>query len=119
MNVKTEAAEVITAKIASVTTYGAAGTTLLGWLLSNQGAVFFGIVGVVGGMAINWYYKRKADLRAQRADARAERAEARAELLTQARLRRIEQGHRTDTDLTPLEADPTLAGLHVREGDDD
>lgn len=42
-----------------------AGTTLIAWLLSSQGAALVGIVGVVGGLSMQWYFKRRQDRREQ------------------------------------------------------
>ena len=51
------------ASVASKVTYTSAGSIGFGWLLSSEAAVFFGIIGVVAGNAINWWFKRKADKR--------------------------------------------------------
>lgn len=48
---------------ASKVTYVSAGSIGFGWLLSSEAAVFFGIIGVVAGNIINWWFKRKADKR--------------------------------------------------------
>ncbi|MBH2008270.1 MAG: hypothetical protein I8H71_01085 [Xanthomonadaceae bacterium] len=88
---KTEAAEVAIAGVASKSTYAGAGMTVGGWFLSNEFAVASGFLIAVIGLLVNMYYKHRADQRAER--------------LFQARLDRIAQGRRTDTDLATLEMD--------------
>ncbi|MFT3777035.1 MAG: holin [Ottowia sp.] len=62
---KTEAAELAVASAASKSTYAGALSMVLGWLTSNEAAVLVGmLVGVVG-LWINFYYKAKADRRAE------------------------------------------------------
>ena len=60
-----EALEVATSAVASKSTYAGAGTSVLGWLLSSEFTVIVGIVVAVAGLAVNWYYKAKADRRQQ------------------------------------------------------
>jgi hypothetical protein len=85
---KTEEAATAVAGIASKTTYGGAGITVYGFLLTNEFAVFVGILAAVGGLVVNWYYKRQANQR--------------AEELHSLRRDYIQRGRRTDTDLMPL-----------------
>lgn len=86
---KSEAAEAIVATVATRATYGGTGVSVIGWMLSSQGAVAIGIVISIAGFLVNTYYKRRAD--------------ARHAALTEARLRRINAGKHSDTDLTGLE----------------
>ena len=58
-----EALEVATAAVASKSTYGGAMTSVVGWFLSSEFTVIFGIVVALVGLAVNWYYKAKADQR--------------------------------------------------------
>lgn len=51
------------ASVASKVTYTSAGSIGFGWLLSSEAAVLFGIIGVVAGNFVNWWFKRKADKR--------------------------------------------------------
>lgn len=60
---KSEAIDITIAAVGSKTTYGGAGVSVVGFLLSNQ---FFGLMGVaiaLAGLLMNLYYKRKADRR--------------------------------------------------------
>ncbi len=86
-----EALEAAASAVASKTTYGGAATSVLGWLLSSEFTVVVGIVVAVAGLLVNWYYKAKADRR--------------AEQLFNARLERIKSGMRSDTDLAALGED--------------
>jgi len=86
-----EAIEAAASAVASKSTYGGAATSVLGWLLSSEFTVVMGIVVAVAGLAVNWYYKAKADKRAEK--------------LFTARLERIKSGHRSDTDLAALGED--------------
>jgi hypothetical protein len=62
---KNEAIEASVAAVASKSTQAGAVAAGVGWFLSNEFAVFFGIVVAIGGLMVNWYYKRKADRRAE------------------------------------------------------
>ncbi len=86
-----EALEAAASAVASKSTYGGAATSVLGWLLSSEFTVVVGIVVAVAGLLVNWYYKAKADRR--------------AEQLFNARLERIKSGMRSDTDLAALGED--------------
>jgi hypothetical protein len=86
-----EAIELGVATVASKSTYAGAGTSFLGWLLSSEFTVIFGIVVALAGLGVNWYYKAKSDRR--------------AEALFRARLDRIQAGTRSDTDLAGLGED--------------
>ncbi len=58
----------IDATIAAIgykTAQAGAGTTLLGWLLSSQGAALVGMAIGLTGLLIQWYYRRKQDKREQ------------------------------------------------------
>lgn len=61
-----QAIEAAIAASASKATYAGAAATGLGWLLSSEAAVLFGIVGVVAGLIVNWYYQAKRDRREER-----------------------------------------------------
>ena len=60
---KHEAFEVAAAASGAKATYGGAGTTLLGWWVSNEAAVLTGIVIGVTGLLVQWYYSHKRDKR--------------------------------------------------------
>lgn len=64
MNHEIEAAA---AAVGSKATYGGAGITLSGWMLSNEFAVLAGLVIGVAGFAVNWFYKARDDRRKQSA----------------------------------------------------
>lgn len=49
----------------SKATYTGAGTSVMGWVLSSEFGVLFGVFLGLGGLAINWYYKYKEDKRQQ------------------------------------------------------
>ncbi len=49
----------------SKATYTGAGASILGWMMSSQAGILFGIVLGVGGFIINWYYRHKEDKRQQ------------------------------------------------------
>lgn len=59
------ASDIAIASVASKLTYTGAGSLGFGWLFSSESAVFFGILGVIAGNVINWWFKRKADKRAE------------------------------------------------------
>jgi len=86
-----EALEAAAAAVASKTTYGGAAASFLGWLMSSEFTIVVGLVVAVGGFAVNWYYKAKANRR--------------AEELFKARMERIKAGYRSDTDFAALGED--------------
>lgn len=88
---KTEAAEIATASVASKSTYAGAASMVLGWIASNEAAILIGMLVAVAGFLVNWYYKAKSDRR--------------AEALLQARLDSIKRLGRSDSDLAPLAED--------------
>ena len=49
----------------SKATYTGAGASILGWMMSSQAGILFGIMLGVGGFAINWYYRHKENKRQQ------------------------------------------------------
>lgn len=49
----------------SKATYTGAGASVMGWVLSSEFGVLFGVFLGLGGLAINWYYKHKEDRRQQ------------------------------------------------------
>ena len=53
------------AAIGSKATYTGAGASILGWLMSSQAGILFGILIGVGGFLVNWYYRHKEDKRRQ------------------------------------------------------
>lgn len=57
--------EATMAAAGSKATYTGAGTSVMGWVLSSEFGVLFGVFLGVGGLAINWYYKHKEDRRQQ------------------------------------------------------
>jgi len=83
-----EALEVAAAAVASKSTYGGAATSVVGWLFSSEFTVIFGIVVALVGLAVNWYYKAKADRRSE--------AEHKARMI------RLSQGKKSDTDYGEL-----------------
>lgn len=83
-----EALEVAASAVASKTTYGGAVTSVLGWVLSSEFTVVFGIVVALAGLAVNWYYKAKADRR--------------SEAEHKARMFRLNHGQKSDTDYGEL-----------------
>ncbi len=62
------------AAIGSKATYTGAGATAVGWILSSQFGVLFGILLGVSGLLMNFYYSRKRDKR-EEADAARREAE--------------------------------------------
>lgn len=93
---RTEAAQ-LASEIASKSTYISAAYAVLGWLTSSQSAVLFGVLAAMGGLAINWYYKRKADRRLEAEHAlRQKERQARIDLMTKSG----KPSH--DSDLSPL-----------------
>lgn len=65
MNIETkDAVEGAMAALGSKVTYGGAGASVAGWLLSSEFAVLCGLVLGVAGFLLNWYYRHKADKRA-------------------------------------------------------
>ncbi|MFK7088687.1 holin [Chromobacterium violaceum] len=62
---KGEAFEATAATVASKATYGGAGGSVAGFLLSNEFAVLVGLLVAVGGFLMNWYYRAKQDRREQ------------------------------------------------------
>lgn len=88
---KTEALEATTAAVASKTTYAGAAVSFYGWLTSNEFAGLVGVLGVVVGIIINWYYKAKRDKREQ--------------ALVEARIESLRRRGHSDTDLVPLGED--------------
>lgn len=86
-----EAIEAATAAVATKSQYGGAAASVLGWMLSSEFTVIVGLLVAVGGFAVNWYYKARANKR--------------AEALFQARMDRIKSGQRSDTDMAALGED--------------
>lgn len=83
-----EAAEAVAASFGTKAAYGGGGVAVFGGLTSHDMIGLLGLAVAVGGFLLSWYYKRKADRR--------------DELEHAARMRRLELGRRTDTDVTPL-----------------
>lgn len=59
------AADATVAAIANKVTVGAGGIAFLGGLSANEFAAFGGLGVAAGGLAIQWFYKRRADRRAE------------------------------------------------------
>ena len=57
--------EATMAAAGSKATYTGAGASVMGWVLSSEFGVLFGVFLGLGGLAINWYYKHKEDRRQQ------------------------------------------------------
>jgi hypothetical protein len=79
-----EAIEVGVATVASKSTYAGAGASFLGWLVSSEFTIVVGIIVAIAGLAVNWYYKAKADRR--------------GEAEHEARMARLRRGEPSDTD---------------------
>lgn len=59
-----EVAEAAIAAVAHKGTMAGAGAAVIGWATSSEAGVLIGIIIGVAGLAINWYYKARADRRA-------------------------------------------------------
>lgn len=53
------------AAIGTKATYTGATTSVVGWILSSQFGVLFGLLLGLAGFLINWYYRHKQDKREQ------------------------------------------------------
>lgn len=53
------------ASAGSKATYAGASTSIVGWVLSSEFGILFGLMLGLGGFCINWYYKHKQDKREQ------------------------------------------------------
>lgn len=60
------ALEAVVAASAAKVTYGGAGMTITGYMLSSEFAVLAGLVIGLAGFFVNWYYKAKEDRRQER-----------------------------------------------------
>ena len=49
----------------SKATYGGAGASVVGWLMSSEFGVVAGILIGIAGFCVNWYYRHKQDRREQ------------------------------------------------------
>ena len=49
----------------SKATYGGAGASVVGWLMSSEFGVVAGIIIGIAGFCVNWYYRHKQDRREQ------------------------------------------------------
>lgn len=87
---KTETIEHIGA-ISSKATVAGAMTGFWGWLSASGTLGLLGLLIALGGLAVNWYYKREAN----------RRHTAEHEL----KMARLRQGARVESDLAKLEAD--------------
>ena len=65
MGIEKEAIEGAMAALGSKVTYGGVGASVAGWMLSSEFAALAGLVLGLAGFALNWYYRHKADKRAQ------------------------------------------------------
>jgi hypothetical protein len=63
MQANEELTDVAISAAASKVTYAGSASVGIGWLMTNEAAVFFGILIGIGGLLVNWWYKRKADKR--------------------------------------------------------
>lgn len=57
--------DAVIAAVASKTTFAGAGTSVVGWLTSSEFGVVAGIVLGMLGLAVNWYFRSRADVREQ------------------------------------------------------
>lgn len=53
------------AAVGSKATYTGASASVLGWMISSEFGVLFGLFLGLAGLAINWFYKHKEDKRQQ------------------------------------------------------
>lgn len=53
------------AAVGSKATYTGATTSVVGWVLSSEFGILFGILLGLAGFGVNWYYKHKEDKRQQ------------------------------------------------------
>lgn len=53
------------AAVGSKATYTGASASVLGWIISSEFGVLFGLFLGVAGLGINWFYKHKEDKRQQ------------------------------------------------------
>ena len=53
------------AALGTKATYTGATTSVVGWILSSQFGVLFGLMLGLAGFLINWYYRHKEDKRQQ------------------------------------------------------
>lgn len=65
MELQQHAVETVVSSVAGKATYAGAGTTVTGWLLSNEFAMLFGLFLGAAGFIVNAYYKWKQDRREQ------------------------------------------------------
>lgn len=65
MDANQQTIEATLAAAGSKATYTGAGTSIFGWLTSNEFAVLVGTLIAVGGFVVNWYYRHKEDKRRQ------------------------------------------------------
>lgn len=96
---RTEAAQ-LASDVASKGTYVSAAYAVLGWLTSSQSAVLVGILAALGGLAVNWYYKREANKRLAAEHAlRQQERQMRIDLMRATRI----PGADCDSGAVPLE----------------
>lgn len=65
MDAKQHTLDATLATVGSKATYTGAGTSIFGWMTSNEFAVLIGACVAVGGFIVNWYYRHKEDKRQQ------------------------------------------------------
>jgi len=65
MGLEQQAFENTIATVSGKATYAGAGTTVTGWLLSNEFAVLFGLLLGAAGFLVNVYFRLKQDRREQ------------------------------------------------------
>jgi hypothetical protein len=73
MSEQQHAIDATLASLGSKATYTGAGFGFSGFLFSSEMGVFVGFCGVVGGLLLTWFYKRKQD---RRDEAREHREQA-------------------------------------------
>jgi hypothetical protein len=59
----------IIAEVGHKATIAGSGGTILGWATSSEFGMWAGIVIGIAGLVVNWYFKRKSDIRNQQAHA--------------------------------------------------
>lgn len=77
--------------VASKVTYGGAGLSIYGWVLTNEFAIGVGILATLVGMLVNTFFKWRADRR--------------ADIYLKAKLDRLKKDKYTMTDLAALGED--------------
>ena len=65
MSTTQHSVEATIAAAANKATYGGAGTSVLGWMLSSEFGMLAGLLIGIVGLSISWHFQRKRDKREQ------------------------------------------------------